>query len=335
MYGKGKALKVVPATLLIDSNNLIRRCIHATALDDLQADGKYTGGIYGAWNSLSSFLRTCPQRIGRIIAFFDQGVPEWRMELVPEYKQERKEKQSMLPDGEWEKAVEQIGHTRDLFELLGVVCIGIQDWEADDGLALASRVLRDGKKPPVVIIYSNDKDLRQTVAWGTWVTYKDQFLTPDNFEEELALPPELYTLYRVLVGDSSDGLVGAEGCGDVRARKLLAEYREAYYDIGDVCLMEQFEGLVLYLEDKERQKGFEQGILKDHDRLLRELKAIDLDYRGDEPVALLQALDASPAPKPLGIRKFAQRFKMERPLQRDAYFIEPFMWAAKFRDGEE
>lgn len=323
------------ATLLIDSNNLIRRCIHATALDDLKADGRYTGGIYGAWNSLSSFLRLCPQRVGRIIAFFDQGIPEWRMELVPEYKQDRKERQDLLPDGEWEKAIEQIYHTRCLFELLGIVCVGIQDWEADDGLALASRLLQDVEEPPVVIIYSNDKDLRQTVAWGTWVTYEDRFLTPDNFEKELALPPKLYTLYRVLVGDSSDGLAGAEGCGDFRAQQLLTEYRAEYYDIGDVCPLEQFEGLVLYLEDKGEHKKFEQNILRDRDRLLRELKAIDLDYRGDEPVVLLQALTASPEPKPLGIRKFARRFKMERPLQRDAQFIESFMWAAKFRDGAE
>lgn len=266
------------SALVIDANNLISRCIFASALDDLRAGGNFTGGVYGALASLRSILSN-PQLVGvgAIYAFFDNGVPARRMRLLPDYKQARRDRRETMPEEERERALSQIARCYTLWPMLGVSCLSYQDREADDGVAAAAQILVERGALPIVV--SSDRDLFQTVALGAEVfdLRTNEILSTENFEEHSdGVPMPLWLVYRALVGDTSDGIRGVPGLGPKRAKQLLSEVD--FEDRTDPH--EQLRHLCAFVRDKlrtaKKPKKCEQDLLSHEDHVHRVLKAIDL-----------------------------------------------------------
>ncbi len=336
-----------PTTVLIDSNNLIRRAIHASALDDLQAGGMFTGGIYGAWNSLSAFLRSgMDAHVGRIVAFFDCGIPPQRLKLIPEYKAKRQENRDKLPEEEVERAYGQIHYTRVVFEHLGIICLAYKNREADDCIAAATQVLTQCQQPVVVV--SGDKDLRQCVHLGArvWDLNNSRMIDAENFEDIHGVDPAIFLLYRTLVGDPSDGIAGATGCGHKRAMQvidaLLIEI--AGSDFPSLATLKASEQFYLIVEMLTRRaagrlagrtllRKYEQAIVDDCDRLKDEMEGIDLTKGFGGITSLAKALERSPKVNVFKVRAFAKRYKFESVSRYSDRFIEPFVWAVQRRDG--
>lgn len=265
--------------LLIDAHSLIKRCILASALDDLKADGTFTGGVYGTLNTLRSFLSNVEAfDIGPIFAFFDCGVPAYRMELLPDYKSERSDRRYMLDEDTKEKAFEQIGLARQMLSLLGVKCFEWAESEADDCLAGAVKVCR--ARDMAVTVMSGDKDLWQTVYMGArvWDLGRKMFIDAENFESVAGVTPSTYTTYRTLVGDPSDSIVGCRGCGAVRAVALIREAAEAYPHFETALPEVQLSLLRALVRSRQRPRKFEQDLIEDEsfDYLKRVEEAIDL-----------------------------------------------------------
>ncbi len=70
-----------------------------------------------------------------------------------------------------------------------------------------------------VVIFSGDRDLQQLLAWERVLIYRAPGLFVDvaAFEEEFGIPVAKYTIFKALIGDKSDNILGVEGFGPVKA----------------------------------------------------------------------------------------------------------------------
>ena len=319
-------------TVIIDANSLIARNIMATALDDLQAGGVWTGGVYGTLSMLSKILRMPGFKAGPIYAFFDCGVPPRRLELVEKlegsgYKSERKERKKLLSEEEKEKAFEQLHTSRKMLELLGVQCFAYRDREADDCVAAAAQILKD--QNPIVI--SGDKDLWQTVQMGARVWYLGQkhFIDKENFIEEVGVPPECYLLYKAILGDPSDCIKGVAGCGEKRARDMVLEFEK---DLVAFRPHEQVDILAYKLKKRTKPRKYEVTYLESLEMLHVVLEVIDLSNSFGSTKGLRQRLQGDCQFEKIKFLKFCKRLQFKSVLGNPDRFIDPFWKAAERRE---
>lgn len=263
--------------LVIDANSLIKRMIMSSALDDLKAGGIFTGGVYGTLNVLRAFLDS-PQGhfIGPIFACFDTGIPPRRLELLPDYKSKRKEKKHLLTEEEKESAFAQIRLTHNMLQTLGVKTLTYKDREADDVVGAVVKVCITSIGSPVVM--TGDRDLWQTVAWGArvWDLNKKRWITGENFLEVTGLEPSTYLLYKALVGDPSDSIAGCPGCGEKRAKVLIADAIEKVKGFECLSTHEQLNVLRDIVAHRPKPKKFEKALYENYDYLGRVIEATNL-----------------------------------------------------------
>jgi DNA polymerase-1 len=322
--------------VLIDANNVVRRAIAVSAMDDFKAGGIYTGGVYGALNSISAFLRHYDGAgaPGPLFAFFDGGVPAFRKKLIPSYKVAREERKKMLPEEEYKKARSQMATAREALAMLGVHCISYKDREADDGVAAAVQWCVARRHRPVVV--SSDRDLFQTVAMGArvWDIGHDRWVDQDTFVELLGVSADDYLLYKLLIGDSSDSIPGAGGCGEKRAAELLETYAPVLAEA--TTALAKLEGLrdaLLALPEKKRRQ-FEQNIVAGFSRLCDSLGGIDLSASlGTAYVASLERAMRTPSTvcDTRAFMKFCARLQLMSVIRSPDRFVSPFLAAAKCR----
>jgi 5'-3' exonuclease len=336
-----------PRTVVIDANSFIYRNIMVTAHDDLKvvervqgvrtegvADTKtiVTGGVYRTLTSLRALLALPGVNAGRIVAFFDCGVPEFRRELFEHYKEARKKnRKDRFTEEEEEQLFRQLDLARDLLELLGVVCSSFQDREADDAVAACVQaVVKKGGPRPIVV--TGDKDLWQCVAMGAdiWNLSKKEFIDTDNFEERTGFPLSLYLVAKALIGDPSDGIPGAAGCGQKRAKSLCEDYREELETY--TTPRQKMRALVRLLEAKEgKLRKYEQNIVESARWLDDVIRGIDLKNSFGGLSVLNTILKRKPKVDLYGFLRFCKRLKFNSVLGDPEKFLKPFKRAEKLR----
>ncbi len=194
---------------LIDSNNYIFRAFFG--MPSMHApDGTPVHATYG-------FARTVLKLLGErqpdyVAAVFERG-PSFRTELYADYKANRDEPPEDL--------VPQFDSARQVAAALGLHCLEVDGFEADDLIGtLATQLRRQGIR---VIIVSSDKDLAQLVDDGITLLdiAKDRELDADGVLEVFGVRPEQIVDYLALAGDSVDNIPGVRGVGPKTARALL------------------------------------------------------------------------------------------------------------------
>ncbi len=258
----------------LDGDGLAKRCIQATAADDLTAGISPSGGIYATLKSLIAILRNGIYRAGHVTACFDQGVPEYRKALLPEYKSERAVRKERWTPEEKALIYGQMDAIIEMCGILGMSVVRFPGWEADDLIARA--VYDDAHRctrPPLVV--TGDRDVFQAVGYGADVLYlKDNaLLTPANFQETVGVPPLYFTLYKVLVG-KPDHHEGVMGCGPVYAARTINMLAESYISAD---AHEQLNALVRLLLPKKDRKKWEREIIRERLRLHDMITAIGFD----------------------------------------------------------
>lgn len=270
------------SVLVVDANNLIARCIFASALDDLRASGTFTGGIYGSLMSLRSIVQSPKVRgISQIIACFDNGVPPFRLKLLPDYKKDRKARKELLSPEDRQKAMGQILKCYEIWPTLGIQCLSYAKREADDVVAAVTGVLlKQGVQP---IVASSDRDLFQLVALGAHVfdLRTNDLIMRENFTEHSdGVALDDWLLYRALVGDASDGIKGCAGCGPKRAQQLLASVDFSDADVNPEDHSARLRYLCAHVRDRVRgakaPRAFEKNLVEAEEHLKNVLRAIDL-----------------------------------------------------------
>ena len=293
--------------VVLDGDNLVKRCIMATAMDDFRAGGVYSGGVYNALNSLATFLRMPEVRASAIYACWDCGIPSRRLSLLPDYKAERA-RRNILPPNVKESAFKQVGLVRDILHATGVVSLQYKEREADDVVAACVRVLVSQGHNPVVI--SSDHDLFQCVHMGAsvWNLSRREWVDVDNFEATTGVTPEVYVLYRALKGDSSDGIAGCTGCGEVRSRELVTRCVQVegvpFTTLSPLHQLRRLAYLLTVKSGLEKLSAVECNVLDELSYLERVVQAIDLQASFGGTKGLSNAMLA---PSALDRRSFMQQ----------------------------
>jgi DNA polymerase-1 len=208
--------------LLIDGHYYVYRSFFA--LPPLNnSRGEPTNAILGFTKTVRRMLKDLQPEMGAV--FWDEGLPQKRVELQPAYKETRKEMPlPMIPQ------LHLIRH--QLTALMGFKNISLPNTEADDLMgcyAIAAR--RAGHE---VILATNDKDLFQLVneKVKVYTTAKADLLSPkDTYallgEQEVIakwdVPPPMIGDVLAIAGDSIDNIPGA-GIGRKAAASLLKEH---------------------------------------------------------------------------------------------------------------
>src|SRR5438477_7428933 len=208
--------------LLVDGHYYVYRSFFA--IPNLSnSRGEPTNAIFGFTKTLRLMVKHLQPELGAV--FWDEGLPQRRLELQPNYKETRKEMpMPMIPQLDFIRST--------ITRLLGFANISLPDTEADDLMGCYS--IAACKKDIEVILATNDKDLYQLVGpcVKVYTTAKADLVSPrDAFallgEAEVTtkwgVPPKLIGDVLALSGDSVDNIPSA-GFGRKTAAKLLTEH---------------------------------------------------------------------------------------------------------------
>lgn len=200
--------------ILIDAYSVIFRSYFAFIKNPLKnSKGVNTSGVFGFLNTLEKIKK----RIGSdyLCLAFDAPGETFRDKVYKEYKATRPPAPPDLPF--------QVEKVKELSQHLGIPCLELEGYEADDVLATCAQQLKD--KGDVYIV-SFDKDLLQMVDATIFVydAYQDVVYDRKKVVAKIGAPPERIAEFLALTGDTIDNVPGVPGIGPKRAQEILKKY---------------------------------------------------------------------------------------------------------------
>ena len=205
-------------TLVVDALNLAFRWKHQGRTDFREQYVETVKSLATSYNC------------GKVIITADWGSSSYRKEILPDYKQNRKDKYAEQTEEEkqafidffeeYEETLELLSESYDVLRYKGV--------EADD---LAAHLVKRKKDYGLENIWlvSSDRDwdllIQDGVSRFSYVTRKE--VTIDNWHEHYEVKPEEYISFKCLTGDKGDNVPGINGIGPKRAQQLIEQYGDA------------------------------------------------------------------------------------------------------------
>jgi 5'-3' exonuclease len=217
--------------MLLDTASLYFRAFYGLP-DTIRApDGTPVNAVRGLLDFIARLV-TDFEPTQLVACWDDDWRPQWRVDLIPSYKQHRVAR--VVPGGPDveetpELLVAQIPLIRETLAAFGVTIVGAAHHEADDVIgSLASQ-----SAIPVDVV-TGDRDLFQLIddERDVRVIYtargmnRLEVLTDQLLVAKYGVTAAQYADYAALRGDASDGLPGVAGVGEKTAATLLREYGE-------------------------------------------------------------------------------------------------------------
>lgn len=191
-----------------------------------------------------------------IIVAADKGNSQFRKDLYPEYKQNRKErfeKQTEAEKQQFEEFFQEFEHTLDtLAEQYPV--LRFQGVEADD---IAAYVVSQQKHLDCEHIWlvSSDRDwdllVDSRVSRFSYVTRKE--VTLENWHDTYEFSTEDYISIKCLTGDTGDNVPGVPGIGPKRALDLVREYGSTWDIIAHLPILGKKHKYIQALNESKQQ----------------------------------------------------------------------------------
>jgi 5'-3' exonuclease len=207
----------LPEWLLVDGSSLIFRAFYGVPQTTRAPDGTLVNAVRGTLETLARLItERRPKRLA--LATDEDWRPDWRVELLPSYKEHRTA-EPVPPFLEPQMPV-----VMDCLAAVGIDALGVPDYEAEDVIAsLVARV-----ETPIEI-YSGDRDLFTLIRdREVIVLYPEKTGLAEVDEAEVArrysIPGRGYADFAILRGDPSDGLPGVAGIGAKKAADLVRRY---------------------------------------------------------------------------------------------------------------
>lgn len=198
--------------ILIDALALLYRSFYGIRNLSTKS-GQPTNAIYGFVRKINEIKSL--YNPSHFAVVFDGGSPDFRKELLPEYKSQR----SPMPDA----LRDQIDPLIEYLDAADIFHIKHERQEADDVMAsLAVQETFDE-----VYIASGDKDMFQLIndkVKMLTLAGKPKIIEAVNVIEKTGVKPEQIIDWLALVGDSADNIPGVPGIGGKTAAKLLGIY---------------------------------------------------------------------------------------------------------------
>ena len=207
--------------IAIDLSSLAYRSFYGIPDSIKSVDGRPVNAIKGYLDAMNRFIKIYGSR--KIIHAIDENWrPQWRVDLLPQYKLHRVEEdsQELVPDD----LDFQLEVLPEILIDMGMKVSGNKDAEADDVLATVCNLYRS------VVVITGDRDLLQLVddrkGNSVHMLGKDGgFLFSENeVRNKYGVRADQYIAFSVLKGDASDGLPGVRGIGEKTASKLIKDF---------------------------------------------------------------------------------------------------------------
>lgn len=267
----GEELPQFERYMLVDGLNLFFR--NFSAINAVNPNGAHVGGLGGFFRSLGSLIRQIqPTKV--FVVFDGRGSSNNRKNLIPEYKANRNTSRVTNwevfenLEEEDDSKVDQIIRIIQYLKTLPVRTISIDKVEADDIIAYLSEILPT-KLTDRAFIVSSDKDYLQLVSEQV-VVYRPiekEFYTEQTVKDKFNVTPNNFLLYKLLMGDNSDGIPGIKGLGLKKLYKLFPELTGSDMELED---------LLNLCENKLKEHVIYARVLHDIELLENKHKVMDL-----------------------------------------------------------
>ncbi len=279
----GEELPQFERYMFIDGLNLFFR--NFSAINAVNPKGAHIGGLGGFFRSLGSLIRQIqPTKV--FVVFDGKGSSNNRKNLIPEYKSNR----NLTRVTNWEvfdnleeedeSKVNQIVRIIQYLKTLPVRTISIDKVEADDIIAYLSKTILTNKNDRAFII-SSDKDYLQLISEQV-VVYRPiekEFYTEQTVKDKFNISPNNFLLYKLLMGDNSDGIPGIKGLGIKKLYKLFPELTGKNMELDDLLNLceNKLKEHVIYarvlhdielLENKHKVMDLSNPMINDKDKIL-------------------------------------------------------------------
>jgi DNA polymerase I len=206
---------------LVDAMSMIYRAYFALSRSPIiNSKGLNTSAILGFSNVIVDILKNeKPSHIG---VAFDSAAPTFRHEEFVEYKAQRE----AMP----EEIAVSIPYIKDILNKMGIPVFAVDGFEADDIVGtLAKKAELSGF---TVFMMTSDKDFGQLVSENVFVYRPSKQGNPPEIigpsevckKYEISHPEQLIDILG-LWGDASDNIPGIPGIGEVKAKKLIGEFK--------------------------------------------------------------------------------------------------------------
>lgn len=255
--------------LLVDGHYYVYRSFFA--IQNLSnSRGQPTNAIFGFTKTLRLMIKHLQPDLGAV--FWDEGLPQRRVDLQPGYKETRKEMPTPM--------VPQLDYIQKLTPLLGLKNISLPNTEADD--LMGCYAIAAAKRKIEVVLATNDKDLYQlvsptvkvyTTAKADLVNPKDAFALLGEAEvtTKWEIQPNQIGDVLAIAGDSVDNIPGV-GIGRKAAATLIREHGN-------------LENLLASI-DKIKSQRTRDKLTAGHAQILQNRKMVELDCHLDLPLAI-------------------------------------------------
>ena len=207
----------MPEWLLVDGSSLIFRAFYGVPQTTRAPDGTLVNAVRGTLDTLARLItERRPKRLA--LATDEDWRPDWRVELLPSYKEHRTA-EPVPPDLEPQMPV-----VMECLAAAGIDAVGLAGYEAEDVIAsLVARVATP------IEIYSGDRDLFSLIRdREIIVLYPEKTGLAEVDEAEVerrySIPGRAYADFAMLRGDPSDGLPGVAGIGAKKAADLVRRH---------------------------------------------------------------------------------------------------------------
>jgi len=243
-----------PTFCLIDGSGYIFRAFYALP-PITRPDGVPVGAVYGFTKMLMGLIKENP--CSHMLVLFDAKRKNFRNEIYPDYKANRKETPPEL--------IPQFPLIRQATKAFSIPYMELEGYEADDLIATYARLATEqGFKTRII---SADKDLMQLMNEDVrlYDPMKKKLLSETDVLEKFGVTPDKVVDVQALMGDSSDNIPGANGIGPKTAATLINEFGSLENLLGNLDKIPQEKRRVGLKNDAERVRISKQlATLDDH-----------------------------------------------------------------------
>lgn len=252
---------------ILDLKGVVSHAFHASMTPEpIQGDVKPK--INTATFGFTTFLKMYYDEVLKvvdapmnIIACLDDG-NVYRKSLLPEYKSGREKKKATEDPIEREQLAKCLELVKKLLVAQGAFLVRLPNQEADDIIAYLAKGLKGSK-----VIYTKDQDILALAGLpDTFVMYQNALTTSMK-----GVPPNLITLFKSIVGDTSDGYIGVKGLGESAWTKMV--------DAFGLDGMEQIDGMIANSDLKALKEAVKHNAIKPFIKCVDEYSTWNLMYK--------------------------------------------------------
>lgn len=218
--------------MIVDGLNLAFRYAHSKQKDFVE---DYIATVASLQKSYKA---------GTVIIACDEGSSSYRKELLPEYKQNRKDKYELQTEAEakaFEDFFKEFNRTIEIVKDTGKYpVLRYSKCEADD---IAAYIVNKYRKIKTIWLISSDKDwdllVGPSVSRFSYVTRKE--ITYDNWNDHYEYSCDDHISIKCLTGDSGDNIPGVSGIGPKKAKALVDEFGTTYDIIASIPISSKYK----------------------------------------------------------------------------------------------